>query len=326
MTTASTVQSVTHARVAPPGTIIGRRYRVVGLIAEGSMGVVYRGWHLVLEQPITIKVLRSEYARQPAAAARFLSEARVMAELRGIHVARVLDTGCLEGGLPYIVLEHLVGRDLRAVLAAEGPLALPRAVDYMLQVCEAMAEVHALGIVHRDLKPDNLFLNELPDGTNVLKVIDFGISKRLGTETCSMPQGRSYGSPQYMAPEQVASPETVDARADIWSLGIVFFEFLTNRVPFNAPSVSVTGCRVLSEEPTPLSSLRPDLPPELDGLLGRCLCKSREGRFATVRELAEALLVFGPEEPCLESVERVRHILGSVHPRPDELLPGDRTG
>jgi serine/threonine-protein kinase len=300
----------------PPGTIIGRKYRIDDLIAEGGMGIVYRGWHLALEQPVAIKVVLSEYAAHPRVVARFLSEARVMAQMRGTHVARVLDTGYLEGGSPYLVLEYLVGRDLRAVLHADGPLPLMRAVEYVLQACEAMAEAHGLGIVHRDLKPDNLFLTQLPDGTEVLKVIDFGISMRLDAEVCLTLQAQGLGSPQYMAPEQITSPDTVDARADIWSLGIVLFELLTNAVPFEAESADLTSYRILTEEPTPLASLRPDLPPELDALVRRCLCKSRDDRYASVQEFAEALLP-------LESVRRVRGIFSSLHPPPGEVMTVD---
>jgi serine/threonine-protein kinase len=216
----------------------------------------------------------------------------------------------------------LVGRDLRAVLQADGPLPLSRAVEYVLQTCEAMAEAHGLGIVHRDLKPDNLFLTRLPDGSEVLKVIDFGISMRLDAELCLTLQAQNLGSPQYMAPEQIASPDAVDARADIWSLGIVLFELLTNAVPFSAESTDLICYRILTAEPTPLAALRRDLPPELQALLGRCLCKSRDDRYASVQELAEALLPFAPE-PCIESVRRVRGIFSSLHPQPGEVLPVD---
>jgi serine/threonine-protein kinase len=322
MIAAATARSAIPPLCIPPGTVIGRKYRIDHLIAEGGMGIVYRGWHLGLEQPVAIKVVLSEYANHPRSVARFLSEARAMAQMRGAHVARVLDTGYLESGSPYMVLEYLVGRDLRTVLGAEGPLPLTRAVEYVLQACEAMAEAHGLGIVHRDLKPDNLFLHQLPDGTEVLKVIDFGIFVQVDVERGSTLQGQSLGSPRYMAPEQITSPEAVDARADIWSLGIVLFELLTNAVPFDAESMARTCCLVLTEEPTPLGVLRRDLPPEFEQLVGRCLRKRREERFANVQELAEALLPFAPE-PCIESVRRVRCIFSSLHPQPNRPLPVD---
>jgi serine/threonine-protein kinase len=319
---AATARSAIPPAHIPPGTIIGRKYRIDEFIAEGGMGIVYRGWHLALEQPVAIKVVLSEYADHPRVVARFLSEARLMAQMRGTHVARVLDTGYLEGGSPYLVLEYLVGRDLHAVLQADGPLPLGRAVEYVLQACEAMAEAHGLGIVHRDLKPGNLFLTQLPDGTEVLKVIDFGISMRLDAELCLTSQTQGLGSPQYMAPEQIASPDTVDARADIWSLGIVLFELLTNAVPFEAESADLTCYRILTEEPTPLAALRPDLSPELEALVRRCLCKCRDDRYASVQELAEALLPFAPE-PCIESVRRVRGIFSSLHPQPGQVSAAD---
>jgi serine/threonine-protein kinase len=301
-----------------PGTVLGRRYRIDGLIAEGGMGIVYRGWHVILEQVVAIKVVRAEHAQHPLAVARFLNEARALARLRGIHTVRVLDTGYIEGGSPYMVLEYLDGRDLRAVLDEDGHLPLARAIDYLLQACEALAEAHGLGMVHRDLKPENLFLTRLPDDTEVVKIIDFGISQRIDADRCSTLQGESLGSPHYMAPEQMASPDRVDARADIWSLGVVLFELLTGTVPVGSGSIP----QVLSQEPTPLRSLRGELPRELENVLGRCLSKPADDRFANVQELAEALAPFA-SEPGVESARRVRRILGAFAAQPDEPLSLD---
>ena len=243
-----------------PGSVIGRKFRLEEQIAEGGMGIVYRGWHVVLDQPIAIKVVRPEYAHHPEAVARFLNEARAIARLRGVHFARVLDIGRIENGPPYMVLDYLEGRDLRALLETEGPLELERAVNYVLQACEAMAEAHAIGVIHRDLKPENFFLSELPQlsesrGNELLKVLDFGIAKRLAVEGRSYTlRGQGLGSPNFMAPEQISAPDKTDARADIWSLGVVLFELLTNQVPFagetlpvtctSAPLVTAVGCTV----------------------------------------------------------------------------------
>jgi serine/threonine-protein kinase len=301
------------------GTVLGRKYRIDGLIAEGGMGIVYRGWHVVLEQVIAIKVLRPEHARQPLGVARFLNEARSMAQLRGIHAARVLDIGHMDGGSPYMVLEYLDGRDLRAVLDEDGPLPLERAIGYLLQACEGLAEAHGLGMVHRDLKPENLFVARLPGHTEVVKLIDFGISKRVATDTL---QGQSLGSPEYMAPEQMGFPDRVDARADVWSLGILLFELLTGTTPFAADSLTQVCHRVLCQAPTSLRSLRGDLPRELENVLAHCLSKPVDERFANVQELAEALAPFA-SEPGVESARRVRRILDTFAAQPDEPLPLD---
>jgi serine/threonine-protein kinase len=166
-----------------------------------------------------------------------------------------------------------------------------------------------LGVIHRDLKPENLFVTRQPDGSELLKVIDFGISKRLDTDVRSYTlQGQSLGSPQYMAPEQMASPDKVDARADIWSLGVVLFELLTNKVPFGGETIPVACVKVLCDEPTSLRALRPELPAELEEVVRRCLRKHPDERYPSVKELAQALVPFASAE-CAESLGRVRRIL-----------------
>ena len=295
------------------GAIIGQRFRVDSVIAEGGMGVVYKGWHLVLEHPIAIKVMRAEFASDPEAVTRFLNEARASAQLHGIHMPHVLDMGRIENGPPFMILEYLEGQDLRAVLSRNGPVPLSRAVSYILQACEAVSEVHAHDIVHRDLKPENLFITPAPNGTEILKVIDFGISKRLDSSDRSITiENQSLGSPQYMAPEQMATPNKVDWRADIWSLGVVLFELLTKSVPFPGDTLHVICVKVMCDEPVSLSSLRPDLPSEIERIVARCLCKEPEDRFSSTRELADALAPFAECEDGLvrQSVNRPNETWG----------------
>ncbi|MGC4064645.1 MAG: protein kinase [Polyangiaceae bacterium] len=282
------------------GTVIGRKYRIDEVVAEGGMGIVYRGWHLVLELPIAIKVVRPEYVNHVDVVSLFVTEARANAQLRGLHVAHVLDMGRVENGPPFMVLEYLDGRDLRAVLTAEGPLSIWRAADYLVQACDGVAEAHARGIVHRDLKPENLFLARTPDRGEVLKVIDFGISKAPAySKRNSQLRNEGLGSPHYMAPEQISSPENVDGRSDVWSLGVVLFELLTNDTPFRGETVESTCVQVLYHEPGSVRALRPDIPEGLDEIIARCLKKRPDERFQSVRELAAAL------EPYLSEPEIV---------------------
>lgn len=272
------------------------------------MGIIYRGWHRTLDQPIAIKVVRPEYAYRPEAVARFLNEVRTIARLRGPHVAHVLDADRMEDGSPYMILEYLEGADLRTLLDEHGPPPVARAVKFVLQACEAVAQAHALGIVHRDLKPENLFLTRLPDGSETIKVIDFGIAQCVEVDPVSrnlIPSSLgpacgverpSFGSPHYMAPEQMTSPDTVDARADVWSLGIVLYELLTNQVPFEGATLAIACARAVSETAVKPSSLRLDVPPGLDEVVGRCLSKSPDGRYASAKDLFRALEPFAVDE------------------------------
>ncbi len=291
MSTLAAQFPTTSATIAP-GTIIGRRFRIDEVIAAGGMGIVYKGWHLVLDHPIAIKVVRPEYADRTEIISLFVNECRNNAQLRGAHAARVLDMGRIENGPPYMILEYLEGVDLRELLASDGPLPLSCAADYLVQSCEAVAEAHQQGIVHRDLKPDNLFIARMPRG-EVLKVIDFGISKRLDATTSPITmQNDGLGSPQYMAPEQISNPDNVNPRADVWSLGVVLFELLTNSTPFRGESIEAACSRVLYDDPISLCSLRPDLPVEIEAVVLRCLHKQPELRYQSVNELALALEPF----------------------------------
>lgn len=309
----------THVRGLPPGSVIAGKYRIDRVLAEGGMGVIYQGWHLVLDQPIAVKVMRPELADRPEGSLRFLNEARAAARLKGANVARVLDSGAIATGpceLLYIVLEYLEGADLRTVLDQEGALPVERAVDFVLQVCEALAEAHTAGIVHRDVKPENLFLTRQPDGSEIIKLLDFGISKRLDADPgAQQSEAQSLGSPHYMSPEQMSSPGTVDERGDIWSLAVVTYELLTFAVPFDGDTLATVCGQVLGKDPEPLSVYCEDVPSELEELILSCLHKDRNFRPASVREFAEAIAHLGSSK-ALESVQRVQRIFDRRNSEP----------
>jgi serine/threonine-protein kinase len=300
---------------APPvaiGEIVAGKYRVERVLGRGGMGVVVAAMHEQLAQRVAIKMLLPEAKASPSALARFTREARAAAAIRGEHVARVLDVGELEGGAPYIVMEYLEGRDLADTIADRGPLASEEAVAFVLQACEAIAEAHTAGIIHRDLKPSNVFLTTRPDGSPLVKVLDFGISKALlsaGSEGTLTTTSSFVGSPVYSPPEQLLRSHDVDARADIWSLGTILFEALAGRPPFVGDSVMHVASRIFNEAPTPLAELRPDLLPELCAVVMRCLKKKPDERFQDVRELAEALAPFAPSHSI--SAERVARIVAA---------------
>ena len=216
------------------GDIVAGRYVVEGVIAEGGMGRVLAARHLELDVPIAIKLLKRE-DHDARDIQRFRREARAAAHLRGEHVVRVLDVGVLAGDRPFLVMERIDGVDLGTKLDAEGPLPAGVAVDLVLQACEGLAEAHRLGMVHRDLKPSNLLLTARPDGSALLKISDFGIAKwASGPATKLTTTADFLGSPKYMSPEQVREASDVDARADVWSLGVTLYQLVTARLPFEA--------------------------------------------------------------------------------------------
>jgi hypothetical protein len=244
--------------------------------------------------------------------ARFAREARAAVKIKSEHVARVIDVGRLDSGAPYMVMEYLDGADLRAWLRERGPMSAEQAAEFVLQACEAIAEAHALGIVHRDLKPANLFVIKRADGLLSIKVLDFGISKVSAstTSSASLPEldmtstGAVVGSPLYMSPEQLKSSRGVDARTDIWSLGVILYELVAGRPPFLASSLTELVIDIATGPAAPLRALAPDLPVGFEDVVKRCLMKDREERMGSVGELAVALRDYAPRR-ARGSVDRV---------------------
>lgn len=277
-----------------PGEVIAERYVVGEVLGGGGMGLVYAGTHVLLGTPVAIKLIHPELKDDAEAVGRFVIEARAAAALKGEHIARVFDAGQLPTGEPYLVMEQLAGVSLDQYLHGRGPLPQAEAVAIVLQVCEGLAEAHAAGLVHRDIKPANLFLAERPDGHYSVKVIDFGIAKqRVRSDTPALTNpGKSLGSPWYMSPEQMLTPASVDQRADIWSIGVLLFELLTARLPFDGESVPQVCANVLATPPLRPSEIRGDLAPELDAIVLCCLEKEPPRRFPCVNELAQALRPF----------------------------------
>lgn len=282
---------------------IAGRYRLDTRLAEGGMGIVYAGWHVTLDQPVAIKVIQKDLINNADAVKRFIEEARALAQLRGPHVAQVLDAG-IEDGTPFIVMELLKGRDLRTLLGEQPQMSVTLAVQLVREACEAVSEAHAKGIVHRDLKPENLFLAKTENGASVLKVIDFGISARRGADGGYGSHEPGPGSPEYMAPEQLLPGNVIDHRADIWSLGVVLYELLTGSVPFGGDTPQAICSAVVGAQPPSLRRARPEVPAALEAVVLRCLAKSPAARFTDAQELAMALSAFEP--PPIELLPSMR--------------------
>jgi serine/threonine-protein kinase len=291
--------------VSSPRQYLDGKYRLGEPLGRGGMGEVRAAFDMQLQRPVAIKrLLGSECS--PRMIGRFLREARLAAQLSGEHVTRIIDVGVCAQGNPYIVMEFLQGCNLATLLRERGELDPERAVSYLLQACLALAEAHAKGIVHRDLKPDNLFLARRPDGSQLIKVLDFGISKAseqggAPLVTCSQVL---LGTPVYMSPEQMRNVRRVDARADIWSLGVILYELVSNQRPFPSDSLPVLCAQVLTEEPAPLGA---EVPAALRAVIFRCIEKKPTRRYQTVAELARALQPFAPpgSEAIPLTVERM---------------------
>lgn len=295
------------------GEVLAGKYLVERVVGAGGMGVVVAARHVHLDERVALKFLLPEALAEPVTVTRFLREGRAASKIRSEHVARVHDVGTLETGAPYIVMEFLEGSDLAALVKARGPLDVPTAVEYILQACEAIAEAHSIGIVHRDIKPSNLFVATRPDGSPVVKVIDFGISKvgtgvDAGMEITKTAEMR--GSMLFMSPEQMSSPRSVDPRSDIWSLGVSLHHLLTGAYPFQATSMPELCATILQRAPVPLSAARPGAPQGLEACILRSLRKNPEERYANVAEFAVDLAHFAPGSARL-SVERICRLVGA---------------
>jgi eukaryotic-like serine/threonine-protein kinase len=290
--------TVTSNDVPQPGDVLAGKYRVESVLGSGGMGVVLLVEHIELGQRMAVKLMTPGVIPDTQAVARFLREARSAAALHSEHVVRIFDVGTLESGAPYMVMELLRGEDLSQLLLHKGRLEIRDAVDYVLQACHAIAEAHAMGIVHRDLKPSNLFLTRRSDGTALVKVLDFGISKAMDSDSAGASSANLtatsavMGSPLYMSPEQVRNAKQVDARADIWSLGVILHELLTGAHAFHADTLPGICAAIIADEPAPLRSLRADAPVGLEAVITKCLEKSARSRFQTTRDLMLAMRSF----------------------------------
>lgn len=291
------------------GDLILGRYELLERLGAGGMGVIYKALQRPLGRNVAIKFILST-ANDPRIMERFFREARAAARINDPHVVTIHDCGLLDGtlsspspaeepsvdgGIPFIVMEHMAGQDLSTLLKARGgALSLDEALRLLFEACIGVAAVHRQGTIHRDLKPSNLFLCSTDSGRTIVKVMDFGISRTDGlpTVTCDQTLTRGdaiIGSPYYMSPEQLRNPRNVDPRADIWSLGVILYELVSGARPFEGQSVADIFGSILADPPTPLQRRCPDAPEALDAIVDRCLQKNPIARYQDVNDLALAL-------------------------------------
>jgi serine/threonine-protein kinase len=295
-----------------PGDLVGGKYRVERTLGAGGMGVVVSAVQVELDRSVALKFLLPKVLESPDLVSRFAREARAAAKLQSEHVVRILDVGTLENGAPYMVMEFLEGEDLSQVIAKRGPLPYAEAIALVLEAIEAVAEAHAVGIVHRDLKPANLFLAKRTNGTPLIKVLDFGLSKISAPGEAHVTSTSSLlGSPAYMSPEQLWSSRNADARSDIWSLGVVLYELLTAHTPFPHERMPELVAAILHSPPRPMEQWQVQVPAPISAVISRCLEKEPAQRFATVGELARDLAAFGPPSAA-RSLEHISNTLARM--------------
>ena len=287
------------------GEIIDDKYRAERVVGVGTFGFVVAARHLVLDEPVALKFLNPSLALHAAIKRQFYRDAKALRRLKSDHVVNVSDVGH-HGGMPYLAMEYLQGETLADHLDLAGSLPVRDVVHWVLQACEALAEAHRLGIIHSDIKPENLFLHELPNGTDIVKVLDFGITKTSAL-TSSKKAAHSplvTGAIDHMSPEQLTGAKQLDARTDIWAVGTTLFELLTGERPFAGADQAEVTKAILNAPPRSLKGLRPSLPAGLGSIVERCLEKSPSARYQTVAELAHDLSRFGAPD-ALGAADRV---------------------
>ena len=281
------------AEIVPVGATLGGRYRVVRQLGHGGMGAVFEAENIWTKRRVAVKVMRPEIAAHAQYAQRFLQEAQAATQLAHPNIVDVLDMGKDEElGSLYIVQEFLTGSDLRKHLEAAGRVPVREALELILPVMEALVTAHTRGVIHRDIKPDNLFLTETPRGV-VPKLIDFGIAKVVGEGGDSLQQTRTgvlMGSPHYMSPEQGRGDPGLDARTDVWSLGVVLYEMLSGTRPHESTTnANALIAKIIYEDPKPLAEVAPDVPADLAGAVMGALRRDLPKRHASMQAFVDAL-------------------------------------
>jgi len=274
------------------GQTLASKYRIEERISEGGMGTVYRATHILMEKAVAIKVLHPSLAADDKIVARFTREAKAASRISNPHALTVTDFGESENGIVFLVMEYLRGKTLKEVIRGEGPMPLNRVVEVTRQICGALDAAHAEGVVHRDLKSDNIMLEEVAGGNDWAKVLDFGIAKILETDGHD-PELTSpnliIGTPQYMSPEQCSQSSDIDARSDIYSLGVILYEMFIGHVPFTGESATAIMLKHLQEPPPSVLDERKDLPEAVGQVVAQALSKLPEERQQSAGALAEAL-------------------------------------
>src|SRR5438128_4247122 len=308
----STVPAGKPRRDEMIGRLVGS-YRIVKLLGEGGMGAVYMGEHPAIGSKVAIKMLHLQYAAKQTIVDRFFNEAKAVNVIGHENIVKILDFNVTHEGRHYFVMEFLHGQALQALVGPGRPLPLQRWGPIVLQCCRALQAAHERGIVHRDFKPDNVFLVDQAERSDYVKLVDFGIAKLAASSGGGMTQpGTVMGTPAYMSPEQAAGETELDARSDIYSLGVTMFQMATGKLPFAdaGPSFGKILIAHLQQPPPLPRSIDPDVPEELEEIILRTPEKKPEDRYQSMAELHDSLL------GCMQRLG-----ISSERPRTDEVVP-----
>jgi serine/threonine-protein kinase len=283
-------------KILSEGELLDGKYRIVGSIGAGAWGHVYEGVNERIDRRVAIKVMHIEYAEKPDMRGRFEREARAATRIESPHVIHVFDMGFLGDGRPYIVMELLKGENLGARIHRDGPLPLERVAVIGVQALRGLSDAHAAGILHRDIKPDNIVLTRAKHGGDVVKIVDFGISKvaHAGGVPSNMTQtSQLLGSPVYMSPEQCRGVRNMDQRSDLYSLGVALFEAATGKLPFDAENFNELMFKIALEDAPDARTFKPDLDPDFALVLRRALARDPDARFQTAGEFELGIVQWG---------------------------------
>ncbi|MDJ0764674.1 MAG: protein kinase [Myxococcota bacterium] len=288
----------------PVGTILDGKYELGRLIGEGGMGTVYEATHRLIRRRLAVKFLHSQFVTSQEVVTRFQREAQAAAAIGHENIIEVTDMGSAPDGAPYIVMEYLEGNDLKQLIAKEGVLPPARAAHIAGQALFALQAAHQVGIIHRDIKPENIYLIDKPNRTDYVKLLDFGISKFRSLEAEGMKgltqTGTVLGTPYYMSPEQARGDQNLSARSDIYAMGVILYQMLTGRLPFDAPNYNALLIKILTEDPDPPEAVNPDIPADLAATIKVSMARDPSARFDDCLAFRNQLASHIPGESAIQ--------------------------